>query len=77
MLPAVYSLSLGKPAGFSFDAEQKTELLLTIGQSFVSMLFLLNMRFAGFEAIAMFVLFAIQFVLPAFFGALQLMPATP
>jgi cation:H+ antiporter len=68
MLPAVYSLSLGKPAGFTFDAEQRTELLLTIGQSFVSMLFLLNMRFAWFEAIVMFVLFAIQFVLPAFFG---------
>jgi len=68
MLPAVYSLSLGTPSGFAFDAEQRTELLLTIGQSFVSMLFLLNMRFAWFEAIAMFVLFAVQFVLPAFLG---------
>jgi cation:H+ antiporter len=68
MLPVVYSLSLGAPSGFAFDSDQKTELLLTIGQSFVSMLFLLNMYFSFWEAIAMFVLFAVQFVLPAFFG---------
>ena len=68
MLPIVYSLSVGAPSGFAFDPAQKTELLLTIGQSFVSMLFLLNMHFGFFEAIAMLVLFAVQFVLPAFFG---------
>jgi cation:H+ antiporter len=68
MLPVVYSLSLGAPSGFAFDHAQKTELLLTIGQSFVSMLFLLNMYFSWIEAIAMFVLFAVQFVLPGFFG---------
>ncbi len=68
MLPLVYSLSLGTPSGFAFDSAQKTELLLTVGQSFVSMLFLLNMYFSFAEAIAMFVLFAVQFILPAFFG---------
>jgi cation:H+ antiporter len=68
MLPVVYSLSRGAPSSFPFDADQETELLLTIGQSFVSMLFLLNMYFSWIEAIAMFVLFAIQFILPAFFG---------
>lgn len=68
MLPVVYSLSLGAPSGFAFDSAQKTELLLTIGQSFVSMLFLLNMHFSFLEAIAIFSLFAIQFVLPAFWG---------
>ena len=68
MLPVVYSLSVGAPSGFALDPAQKIELLLTIGQSFVSMLFLLNMRFSFWEAIAMFVLFAVQFVLPAFFG---------
>jgi cation:H+ antiporter len=68
MLPVVYSISLGVPSGFALDAAQRTELLLTIGQSFVSVLFLLNMYFSFMEAIAMFVLFAIQFVLPAFFG---------
>ncbi len=68
MLPAVYSLSLGAPSGFAFNDAQKTELLLTVGQSFVSMLFLLNMYFSWREAIAMFALFAVQFVLPAFLG---------
>lgn len=68
MLPVVYSLSRGEPSGFALDPDQRTELLLTIGQSFVSMLFLLNMYFSFTEAIAMFALFAIQFILPAFFG---------
>ncbi len=68
MLPIVYSLSLGAPSGFALDPEQKTELLLTVGQSFVSMLFLLNMYFSWMEAVAMFLLFAVQFVLPFFFG---------
>jgi cation:H+ antiporter len=68
MLPIVYSISLGTPSGFTLDEAQKAELLLTIGQSFVSMLFLLNMYFSWIEAIAMFVLFAVQFVLPAFLG---------
>jgi cation:H+ antiporter len=68
MLPVVYSMSLGTPSGFALDHEQQIELLLTIGQSFVSMLFLLNMHFSFAEAIAMFLLFALQFVLPAFFG---------
>jgi cation:H+ antiporter len=68
MLPVVYSLSLGTPSGFVFDDGQKIELLLTVGQSFVSMLFLLNMRFGFHEAVAMFVLFALQFILPVFWG---------
>ena len=68
MLPVVFSLSRGEPSGFALDPAQRTELLLTVGQSFVSMLFLLNMYFSWLEAIAMFVLFAVQFVLPAFFG---------
>ena len=55
MLPVVYSLSRGAPSGFAFDPAQKIELLLTIGQSFVSMLFLLNMYFSFAEAVAMFV----------------------
>ncbi len=68
MLPVVYSLGRGAPSGFALDHAQRTELLLTVGQSFVSMLFLLNMYFSFAEAIALFVLFAVQFVLPVFFG---------
>jgi cation:H+ antiporter len=68
MLPVVFSMSHGAPTPIVFDAEQESELLLTIGQSMVAMIFLINMEFAWWEALAMFLLFAIQFVLPAFFG---------
>ena len=68
MLPVVFSMSRGTPSGFALDAQQKNELLLTIAQSLAGMMFLLNMEFEWWEALAMFVLFVAQFVLPAFFG---------
>jgi cation:H+ antiporter len=64
MLPVVFSLSRGTISGIPFDAEQESELLLTIGQSLVGLIFLANMRFCWWEALAMFVLFASQFVVP-------------
>jgi cation:H+ antiporter len=68
MLPVVFSLSHGTPTPIVFDQAQESELLLTIGQSMVATVFLVNMEFCWWEALAMFVLFALQFVLPAFFG---------
>ena len=68
MLPIVFSLSRGTASAIPLDAQQQSELLLTIGQSLVGMVFLLNMEFAWWEALAMFLLFAAQFVLPVFFG---------
>ncbi len=68
MLPVVFSMSQGAITGFALDPEQRSELLLTIGQSMAGVMFLLNMEFAWWEALAMFVLFAVQFVLPIFFG---------
>jgi cation:H+ antiporter len=68
MLPVVFSLSRGNFSSFSLDDQQRLELLLTIGQSFVAMIFLVNMTIDWWEALAMFLLFAAQFVLPAFFG---------
>jgi cation:H+ antiporter len=68
MLPAVFSLSRGTPSAFTLDPGQRVELLLTIGQSFVALLFLFNMEFAWWEALAMAALFIVQFVLPPFFG---------
>lgn len=64
MLPIVFSLSHGQPTTIRFDAEQKSELVLTIGQSLTGMVFLLNMEFAWWEALAMLVLFVAQFFLP-------------
>jgi cation:H+ antiporter len=68
MLPIVFSISRGEISGIPLDPQQTSELLLTIGQSAMGMIFLLNMEFAWWEAAAMFALFAAQFILPAFFG---------
>ncbi|MBV9760995.1 MAG: hypothetical protein JO340_10570 [Acidobacteriaceae bacterium] len=69
MLPVVLSLGQGHLAVISLDRQQESELLLTIGQSCVGLTFLLNMRFEWWEALAMFLLFAAQFALPALFGS--------
>ncbi len=68
MLPIVFSLSRGAISAIPLDLQQRSELLLTIGQSLVGLLFLINMKFCWWEALAMFILFAIQFILPAFAG---------
>jgi cation:H+ antiporter len=69
LLPIALSLSRGAVATIPLNAQQRSELLLTIGQSAVAMTFLLNMEFDWREALAMFSLFAAQFILPAFFGS--------
>jgi cation:H+ antiporter len=68
MLPIVLSMGHGAITPLTFDPEQQAELLLTISQSVVALLFLINMEFIWWEALAMFVLFAAQFVLPYFAG---------
>jgi len=68
LLPIALSLSRGALSAIPLDSQQQSELLLTIGQSGVGLTFLLNMEFEWREALAMFLLFAAQFVLPAFFG---------
>jgi len=62
MLPIVYSISLGSPASIPLDDQQKLEILMTLGQSLVGMLFLVNMRLACWEAAALFSLWFVQFV---------------
>jgi len=68
MLPIAFSLSRGAPSAIPLDPQQQAELLLTIGQSLVGLLFLFNMSFCWWEALCMFLLFALQFILPAFLG---------
>jgi cation:H+ antiporter len=69
MLPLVFSMSQGAITGFELDPEQRSELFLTICQSVTGVMFLLNMEFAWSEALAMFTLFALQFILPVFVGS--------
>ena len=68
MLPVVLSLSRGGPTPLVFDDQQRAELLLTIAQSFVSLIFLINMQFSWWEAVFMFALFSAQLVLPRIVG---------
>ena len=63
MLPILYSFSRGSASAISFDSQQEVELLMTLGQSLVGALFLINMELAWWEATALFVLWAIQFAL--------------
>jgi cation:H+ antiporter len=76
MLPIFYSISRGTASTISFDSQQQVELLMTLGQSLVGALFLINMELAWWEAATLFVLFVIQFALspvkpgPGFIGTL-------
>lgn len=63
MLPIVYSISRGTPSAIVFDDQQKLELLMTLGQSLVGLLFLVNMELAWWEAATLFGLWGFQFAL--------------
>jgi cation:H+ antiporter len=64
MIPIVYSISVGKPSSIPFDDYHQTEILLTIVQSFLGMLLIANLTFRWYEAVGLFVLWLIQFILP-------------
>jgi len=61
MLPIVLSISAGAVTPIQFDAQQRLELLMTLGQALAGMMFLLNMELAWWEAAVLFVLFLIPF----------------
>jgi cation:H+ antiporter len=61
MLPLVYSYSRGSISSIPFDQHQELELLMTLGQSLIGMLFLINMKLVWWEAGVLFSLWAIQF----------------
>jgi cation:H+ antiporter len=76
MLPIVFSLSIGAPTAIEFDKHQELEILMTLGQSLVGALFLVNMKLAWWEAAVLFGLWMVQFALspiepsPGFWGTL-------
>jgi cation:H+ antiporter len=65
MLPIVYSVSRGAVSSIPFDNQQKLELLLTIGQALVGLMFMVNMELAWWEAAVLFVLWLVQFAFSA------------
>jgi cation:H+ antiporter len=68
MLPVVYSLSRGAAASIPLDPRQELELLMTLGQSLLAALFLLDMRLLWWEAAGLFLLWLVQFVLSPMAG---------
>jgi cation:H+ antiporter len=62
MIPVVFSLSIGHWEVVAFDSMHWMELALTIAQSALAGLFLLDLRFTLLESAAIFVLWLVQFV---------------
>ncbi|MGH7671927.1 MAG: hypothetical protein ACREMC_03440 [Gemmatimonadales bacterium] len=68
MIPLVYGYShyahTGAWADFHFDAEQQLEIVLTLLQTGLGVVLLANMEFDWLDATALFVLWAVQFLVP-------------
>jgi len=62
MIPVVFSLSLGRFEAVELDHMHWVELALTISQSFLGGLLLLDLRFSLFDATAIFLLWIAQFI---------------
>ncbi len=63
MLPIVLSFSVGAVTRIPLDALQSRELIMTLAQSLLGALFLLNLELAWWEAAGLFVLWLLQFIL--------------
>lgn len=65
ILPVLISLSAGRASAIVLTGQQRLELLMTLGQALVGVLFLINMELAWWEASVLFALFIVQFALSA------------
>jgi cation:H+ antiporter len=68
LIPVVYSISRGQPSAIAFDEHQRMEILLTILQSFLGWLLLVNLDLRMFEALILFVFWLVQFLVPSLRG---------
>lgn len=64
MVPIVYCISHGSVTPIVFDAHQRAEILLTIAQSTLAMLFIADLRLRWYEAAGLFLLWIVQFCVP-------------
>lgn len=65
MLPILFVISAGTIKPLAFDEMQRQEILLTILQSFLGFLLLLNLELKFHEAVVLFVFWLVQFCVPA------------
>jgi cation:H+ antiporter len=62
MIPIVFNLSLGRFEALTFDEVHHAELALTIAQSLLAGIVLLDLSFSIWEATFIFVLWLVQFI---------------
>jgi cation:H+ antiporter len=65
MIPVLFVISAGHVRPLVFDVHQREEILLTILQSFLGFLLLLNLELKFHEALILFVFWFAQFVMPS------------
>ena len=65
MIPILFVISAGEIRPLVFDEFQRHEIILTILQSFLGFLLLMNLRLAMFEALIIFVFWVVQFAVPS------------
>jgi cation:H+ antiporter len=65
MLPILYSVSMKQISTIPLDPEQRLQLLMTLGQAMLGMMFLINMKLTWWEAVVLFALFCLPFAHPA------------
>src|SRR5438128_378289 len=65
MIPVLFVISAGELRPLVFDGHQRQEILLTILQSFLGFLLLLNLELKFHEALVLFVFWLVQFMMPS------------
>src|ERR1043165_6443383 len=70
MIPILFVISAGRLRPLVFDRMQEQEILLTILQSFLGFLLLLNLELVFREAVMLFVFWIVQFMVPPWRGAM-------
>ena len=65
MIPVLFVISAGEIKPLVFDTMQEHEIILTILQSFLGFLLLMNLRLEAWEATILFVFWLVQFCVPS------------
>ncbi|HPR64681.1 MAG TPA: sodium:calcium antiporter [Thermoanaerobaculia bacterium] len=65
LIPIIFAISHGHMAPIVLDTLQKHEIMLTFAQSLFAFTILMDMAFSFWEAIILFILFAVQFLFPS------------
>src|SRR5713226_7326457 len=65
MIPVLFVISAGEMRPLVFDGHQRQEILLTILQSFLGFLLLMNLKLTFHEALVLFVFWLVQFAIPS------------